>query len=229
MLTLIIETSTERGIVSIFRDDKEIFFAELPFGYNNSKFLLPQIDEALKKTDIKASDLTQIVVGIGPGSYTGIRVGVIIAKTMSYPFKLPLIGICSLQSFLPSTQSSFAVLIDAKIGGVYLTKGHFQNGKLHYTIAPNIFPLDKVAEELTDTEILVTPYKEILKPKIEAIYPNEKWEWQERGPSSTQMHRLALEKFANKEFTTECQLELLYLRKTQAEIEKDLFASKLTT
>jgi tRNA A37 threonylcarbamoyladenosine modification protein TsaB len=55
-----------------------------------------------------------IAVGIGPGSYTGIRVGAALAKTLAYGWNIPLLGFCSLKAFEP-----LPVLIDARMGGFY--------------------------------------------------------------------------------------------------------------
>ena len=123
MLTLLIEASTERGMIAILDKENILFHEELPFGYNNSKYLLPTIEKALHVTNLSVKQLSTIAVGIGPGSYTGIRIAAATAKALSYACKIPLVGICTLEGFVPNRDGSFATIIDAKISGTYLIKG----------------------------------------------------------------------------------------------------------
>ncbi len=102
MLTLLIETSTERGLIALFDETTALFQVDLPFGYNNSKYLLPMLKQELKESSHTLDQIALVAVGIGPGSYTGIRIGATVAKTLSFAQKLPLIGICSLEGFIPN-------------------------------------------------------------------------------------------------------------------------------
>lgn len=199
---LLIETSTERAMVAIVKGEKLLFHAALPFGFQHSRYLLPQIDAGLKISKIEA-----IAVGIGPGSYTGMRVGAMTAKTLAYASKIPLVGICTLHTF----HAKAPVLIDAKIGGCYLAIG--EN-------AAEVLPLDQLYNRLQGLSHLVTPHATPLKAKLDLLYPNNPWQWEELAPNPLRMASLAARKLANGEFTLDGHLELLYLRKTQAEIER---------
>src|SRR5262249_52696695 len=136
MPLLIIETSTEQGCAAIVANGKVTFLAQIPTGLQNSTYLLPEIQRGLQLLDMDPQQLHSIAVGIGPGSYTGIRVGAIVAKTLSFALKKPLIGICSLKCFTPTLEGYFAVLIDAKIGGVYVLKGLKKGSSIQYLDDP---------------------------------------------------------------------------------------------
>jgi tRNA threonylcarbamoyl adenosine modification protein YeaZ len=220
MLTLIIETSTERGLIALLDGKTLLFQTMLPFGYNNSKFLLPAIEAELKNKALTLQQLSLIAVGIGPGSYTGIRIGVVVAKTLAYALKKPLIGLCSLTGFIPDSDGPFAVLIDAKIGGVYLLTGEKNGEKISFTSQPEVCEWIHIKERLKGIKILVTPYSARIQPLMQTHYPELDCEWQEIGPSALQLGHSALEKFHQGEFSEDTHLDLLYLRKTQAEIEK---------
>ncbi|MBA3957887.1 MAG: tRNA (adenosine(37)-N6)-threonylcarbamoyltransferase complex dimerization subunit type 1 TsaB [Parachlamydiaceae bacterium] len=216
MLTLLIETSTERGIVAIRKNDQLVFQKALPFGYQNAQLLLPTIEEGLSDLKCSAQDLSLIASGIGPGSYTGLRIGAMVAKTLAYACQKPLIGICSLETFVPQTSGRFAALIDAKIGGVYLLKGDYNQGKIEYLSEALITPLDTLKTWLDDVEIVVTPNASRLRPLLESQFPHLQWE--ENSPSPLRMGFIALERWKMGQVNND--LELLYLRQTQAEIEK---------
>lgn len=213
MFSLAIDTSTEKGFI-IFMENEHILFQKMfPFGLNNSKYLLPEMEAALKQMPRDLKDIDFIAVGIGPGSYTGIRVGVIVAKTMAFALNKPLVTFCSLQSFVPNGEESYAAVLDAKIGGAYVLKGGETN--------PLVMPLNQIGEYLKDIKTLITPNALILKPKLASLYPSNPWAWQESDPNPLYIGKLTVKKFQKGEFSDGKQLELLYLRKTQAEIEKE--------
>lgn len=223
MTILVIETSTERGIVACVNGDHQLFSIELPFGLLNSQFLLPELDRGLKSSGIVLTDLTHVVVGIGPGSYTGIRVGVIVAKTLAFSLKIPLIGICSLDSFLPDCEGEFATVIDAKIGGVYLQKGCLKNGQVFPLLERQVVSLAEAAILLNlETELIVTPNATSLALKLATHAPESHWRWLECYPSAIRMAALGLEKYHFGDYSITGHLDLLYMRKTQAEIELEL-------
>lgn len=205
MYSLIIETSTKRGIVAIMDDGKARYFAGLPFGYSNSRFLLPKIDEGLECVGIKAQQLDRIVVGIGPGSYTGIRVGAAAAKSISYASQVSLIGICTLKCFIPVKDGPFAAIIDAKMGGAYFMKGVRSQDKILYTSEPYVCSLEHLEPHLKNIQVLVTPESSRLQPIL------SQWEWQETGPDPAHMNFLANEKYEKGEYSVDGTLKLLYL------------------
>jgi tRNA threonylcarbamoyladenosine biosynthesis protein TsaB len=221
MLTLLIETSTERGIVAILQGLKVTSRVELPYGLSNSSYLLPAIENQFHAQSLSLKDFNLIVVGVGPGSYTGIRVAATTAKSLAYASRLPLIGMCSLEGFTPENEGPFAALIDAKIGGAYILKGIMQNGKCSFISQPTVCSLEKLQTELKDITTIVTPNSKVIKPKLEELFPDSEWEWEERSPNPIQIVSTALHKFETGADSDVNSLELLYLRKTQAELERE--------
>lgn len=218
-MILLIETSTERGVVGVIHEGKILFEKELPFGFQNSHYLVPTIEEGLQSIGVLPEKLKAVSVGIGPGSYTGIRVGVAVAKTFSFALKIPLIGISSLLGFIPIEDGFFAALIDAKIGGVYLIKGNKSGKDVHYLTEPDVVPLGNLKQALVGVEWLVTPNSQILKTKIEL---DNGQKWIEIGPSLEHLAAISQQKFDNKDYSLDAKTDILYLRKTQAELEKGL-------
>jgi tRNA threonylcarbamoyladenosine biosynthesis protein TsaB len=223
MLSLLIETSTEQGLVAIISDQKVVFQGHLPPGFQNSKYLLPEIDKGMKELKLKFEDLKYIAVGIGPGSYTGIRVGVITAKTLAFSANRPLVGVCALETFVPDQENeTFAVMIDAKIGGAYLITGKRHLGDVEYFSSPKISELKDLENLLKGVEVIVTPQSVPLRAKIEKIYPDNLWKWQEKGPDPIHMNRIASSQYQSGLYSLDGHLEILYMRKTQAEIEREM-------
>lgn len=219
MTFLVIETSTERGCVALFKENILIYHCKLPFGLQNSKSLFPEIVKAFTNLSLNPADLKWIAVGVGPGSYTGIRVGAMTAKTFAFALNIPLIGICSLSGFVPDFDGSFASVIDAKIGGVYLQCGNVSQGVVSWLSEPSLCSLENAVEILKDIKTLISPNYGLLKQKFESLVKNSNWNWVESDPFPTAMAKIARHKYDRGEFSSDQQLNLLYLRKTQAEIE----------
>ncbi|KAA1421302.1 tRNA (adenosine(37)-N6)-threonylcarbamoyltransferase complex dimerization subunit type 1 TsaB [Nocardioides humilatus] len=88
--------------------------------------LTPLVDEALRRVGITPRDLTAIAVGVGPGPFTGLRVGLVSARTMAYVLEIPVYGVCSLDVLAVEAIDSgtvdgpFVVASDARRREVYL-------------------------------------------------------------------------------------------------------------
>lgn len=93
-----LETSTTVCSVSVSGDGKILSLREQNDAKSHASQLNPFIEEALKEAGISASELSAIAVSKGPGSYTGLRIGVSTAKGMAYALQLPLIAIDTLYS-----------------------------------------------------------------------------------------------------------------------------------
>lgn len=224
---LAFDTSTERCAFALFSGEKPLFSVQLPFGIQSAQKLLPALQEQLASHAFEVQDLDCITVGIGPGSYTGIRVGVTVAKTLSFACNIPLAGICSLDGFLPTIDGNFAAIIDAKIGGVYMQLGTLKGGeRLILTNSsltkPNVYSIEDAAKLLNGVKVVVTPNADKIKPRLLGTAHGHLLgaiQWEEAYPSCKELLRLGRAKIREGK---DLKLEPLYLRKTQAEIERDL-------
>jgi len=193
---------------------------ELPFGHTHSRFLVATLEEMLKEVKITPKQLGYVVTGVGPGSYTGIRVGVMVAKSLAYSCQIPLIGICTLAAFAPKQEGQFATIFDAKMSGVYLLKGKRENGRILFHSQPEICALTDLEKQLHHTDVLVTPHLDLLKPKVDLACPKNSWKWEESAPSAFHMRLLAQEAYSRGHYSLDGKVEIMYLRKTQAELEQ---------
>ena len=95
---LAIETATKVCSVGLFEDDKLLLLKEEKGDYSHAENLAVFTDEILKESNLASSDLAAIIVSKGPGSYTGLRIGVSFAKGLCYSLKIPLISIDTLHA-----------------------------------------------------------------------------------------------------------------------------------
>ncbi|WP_226647574.1 tRNA (adenosine(37)-N6)-threonylcarbamoyltransferase complex dimerization subunit type 1 TsaB [Mesobacillus subterraneus] len=98
---------------------------------NHSVRVMPAIQTLMEECNIKPAELSKIVVAEGPGSYTGVRIGVTIAKTMAWSLKIPLSGVSSLEVAAASAGRYFdgyvSPFFDARRGQIYTGLYKFEN------------------------------------------------------------------------------------------------------
>ncbi len=121
MKYLFIDTCTSHLVVSIIIDNEIKTYFDEKIDKGMSNYILPEIEKQLKENNIKASSIDAIFVSNGPGSFTGIRVGLTIAKVYAWSLNIKVIPISSLE-VLASTNSdkNNLALMDARRGYVFL-------------------------------------------------------------------------------------------------------------
>ena len=97
-LILLIETGTDICSVGIARDGELLSLRESDEGRDHAKKVACFVDELLRETGVQPDELDAVAVGMGPGSYTGLRIGVSFAKGLCYGLEKPLIAIGSLDA-----------------------------------------------------------------------------------------------------------------------------------
>ncbi|HEO8421837.1 tRNA (adenosine(37)-N6)-threonylcarbamoyltransferase complex dimerization subunit type 1 TsaB [Niallia sp. FSL W8-0635] len=123
MKILAIDTSNFVLGIALYEDGKVIGEYITNLKKNHSIRAMPAIEQLMKECEIKPKDLTKIVVAKGPGSYTGVRIGVTIAKTLAWTLNIPLVGVSSLEVLAASAGRYFdgyvSPLFDARRGQIY--------------------------------------------------------------------------------------------------------------
>ncbi|MCY9277411.1 tRNA (adenosine(37)-N6)-threonylcarbamoyltransferase complex dimerization subunit type 1 TsaB [Bacillus haynesii] len=134
MTILAIDTSNLTFGVALIKDGKMIAEHISHLKKNHSVRAMPAIDELLKECGLEPNDLTQIAVAKGPGSYTGVRIGVTIAKTLAWSLNIPIKTVSSLEVLAANGrffQGLICPLFDARRGQVYTGLYQYRGGKLH--------------------------------------------------------------------------------------------------
>jgi len=98
MIILGIETTSEIGSVALVKDGRLVSELILEKPLRHSRYVIPAIDKLLRNAQVKLTDIAKIAVGVGPGSFTGIRVGIAIAKGLSCDGSILLCGVPSMEN-----------------------------------------------------------------------------------------------------------------------------------
>lgn len=111
MKSLFIDTHDAEILIGLFEDDELIDQRQKVSSRNHSDYTMPMIDDILKSNNLSVHDLNTILVVNGPGSFTGVRLGVTIAKTLAYTLNIPIKTITSLEAYAISYGSSKEKLV----------------------------------------------------------------------------------------------------------------------
>jgi tRNA threonylcarbamoyl adenosine modification protein YeaZ len=121
-LVLALDTSTVVN-VGLARGDRVLATATVADQMAHVEELMPLVSECIDDAAVSVADLGQLVVGVGPGPFTGLRVGVVTARMLSYVLRIGLHGVCSLDvlaaQFLGESPDEFVVATDARRREVY--------------------------------------------------------------------------------------------------------------
>lgn len=179
MIWLGIDTANTPLSIVIVENGKVITEENTTTSVNHSLRAMPAIEEAFKRAKMMPADIDQIVVAEGPGSYTGVRIGVTIAKTLAWTLNKPLVGVSSLQSLAVNGlffEGLICPIIDARRKHVYAGIYHSESLKLvqkvddqHISIKELIQKIDAFDEPILfigqDVALYRDEIKEALKEK----------------------------------------------------------------
>ena len=162
MKYLFIDSATTNLVVAIINEGKIAYIYNNNDNHDTSSKMMPVLAEAFDKAELKPQDIDKIFAVTGPGSFTGIRVGLTVAKTMAYTLNIPIVPISSLE--VMASGNGGTALINARRG--YVFAGTYDND------LNNVYPDSYVL--MNDS--LAKPYIsydsfdfETLKPNIDVL------------------------------------------------------------
>lgn len=154
MKVLAIDTSNHPMSVALVEDEALMATTTLNMVRNHSIFLMPTIDNLMKRVGWQPTDLDRVVVAKGPGSYTGVRIAVTTAKTLSLTLKIPVVGLSSLavvaMNTLPTTRGLIVPFFDARRGNVFAGGYQWVNGQLENKLPESHLEIDELLKKLAD-------------------------------------------------------------------------------
>ncbi len=187
MIILGLDTSTIIGSWGLIdTNKKDILISEYNLNLpkkTHSERLLPALKEMLIRCNITLEQIEGLAVSIGPGSFTGLRIGVMSIKTMAYALNIPLSGVSTLEALayqVKSYSGRICAIIDARMQEVYMAS-YYSNGKeLKELTSPIVRPLEDILIEMkenNESSIFVGNANQIYREMIisylgdKAIFP----------------------------------------------------------
>lgn len=171
---LLIDTSNQPLSVAITQDDKVLNEINTNEKTNHSVQLMPAISKVITDSQLTKEDIDAIVVAEGPGSYTGLRIGVTVAKTLAYALNAELYGVSSLKALAATATEETGLIVpifDARREAVYIGVYKNENGQLKQIIEDQYITIKSLLDLLHELD---EPYKFIGtdSEKLESLLDN---------------------------------------------------------
>lgn len=124
MLTLALESSAKSASVALVEDGQLLAQYNQNTGLTHSRTLLPMAEDLLRNTECSIRDLDRVAVAVGPGSFTGVRIGVATVKGLCWALELPAVGVSTLEAMAWHGQGQpegtvICCAMDARRGQIY--------------------------------------------------------------------------------------------------------------
>ena len=178
---LAIDTSSEACSIAIHANGKTNYFHEIS-SVKHSERILSIVDELLLDSQIKIDELDLIACGVGPGSFTGIRLSCSITQGLGYSLELPVVGISSLSSIAHQLNKSkdinkICCLVNAHMNQIYVGQYQFMSGKITESLerVVNVSDFSMKSLNLDNSFVILGDGCELINIKTSAIiYPHAK-------------------------------------------------------
>lgn len=150
---LLIDTSNQPLSVAVMQDNQLLSELNSNLKKNHSAQLMPAIESVIKESGIGKKEIDAIIVAQGPGSYTGLRIGVTVAKTLAYALDAKLYGVSSLAALAATVDERAELIVplfDARREAVYTGVYQYQSGQLKQIIEDQYLPITDLLTILHD-------------------------------------------------------------------------------
>ncbi len=222
MIILGVECSALSAGAAVLENGKLVAENFVNCGLTHSETLMPMIDSALKMAGKDIDDVDLIAVSDGPGSFTGLRIGIGTVKGLAMGAGKKVLGVSPLRALCFGVKGfggKIAALMDARRGQVYCAVYKWESDKLTEITEPSAMPLSELLMSLKDEEVMyvgdgASAFKEEIKEKQgnNAYFPSESFLFQRASfiAAAAEGHEGIDEKL----------LQPFYLRRPQAERER---------
>lgn len=224
MLLLAIDTSTPRVAVAIGESGRVRAEIGLTGARRHAEQLAPAIAYLREQTRVEFDQLAAVAVGIGPGLFTGLRVGVTTAKIMAQALRIPVVTVPSLDLVafpLRSSRRLLAVVLDARRHEVYSAQYRPVPGGVQRVSDYTVGPADDLVAELAaggDEVLLAGDGIDANRDTFEALDRVEHAGPDFDAPSASALVALASRRVEQEEFVAPHEVRPLYLRASDAEL-----------
>jgi len=223
MRILGVDTSSKVATAAICEDDKLVCEFILNNKMTHSQTIMPIIDECLKNSELSAEDIDVFAVSEGPGSFTGLRIGVTTIKGLAHAVNKPVVGVNTIEAMaynLPFCPYVISPIMDARREQVYNAIYKFDGEVLCEIKDPRAISIQELLDELDkmgENAVFLGDGVPVFKEKIKEVL-GEKALF---APYNANMQRASSVCLAarNKEAIHYSKLSPIYLRKSQAERE----------
>lgn len=223
MKILAIETSTKNFSLAVADGEKVLRSRNVVLKKVLSSSIIPKISEILKQSGLELKDLNGIAVGLGPGSFTSLRVGLATVKGLAFAAQKPIVGIPSLdvlaQGCAGASEDWICTINDARRNLLYACLYQNQNGRIKRTGDYLLAGIDDVLSRIKGPTLFTGDgaalYSKEIMEKKGKIADEKLW-----YPQAKQMIPVALERFRKKAYDSLDHLNPMYLYPEDCQVNR---------
>ncbi len=175
MKILAFESSAVSAAVALIEDKKLVAQSFQNCGLTHSRTLLPMAESLLAGCGVPLSAVDAFAVAAGPGSFTGLRIGVATVKGLAFPSDTPCVGVSTLEAMaynLEGFSEEICCVMDARAGQVYNARFRWQHDHLYRLCEDRAIRLDELAAEIASTpQIVIGDGADLCYTKLNSICP----------------------------------------------------------
>ena len=227
MIILAFDSTAKAASVAITDDEQLLALYNIDNGLTQSELLLPMAENMLKNLKLTFDDVELLACAVGPGSFTGVRIGVALVKGIAFGKNIPCVSVSTLDELgenLAGLEGIIVPVMDARRQQVYTATYKGRDGKLEKLTSDRAIAISELADELKEYSepiYLVGDGYEVAKRGLEAagvkVQNTPKLLITENAYS---VALVAKRKHENGEATTDLEIAPTYLRMPQAERER---------
>lgn len=222
MKILAIDTSTKFLSLAIAEDNRILakFHEENPM--KHASLLIPTIDSLLKKNKLRLKNIDVIVLSIGPGSFTGLRIGVATSKGLSLGLGIPIVAIPTLDviayNFINEEKLLLCPVIDAKKNKIYSSFYHSHRNKLHRLSGNMLIDIDALLGKIKKPTLMFGDAIKLYSGQLKGnkLISISKKEWY---PRAEVLIKMGFEEARKRKFVNPDKLAPLYLHSQYCQIK----------
>lgn len=224
MRVLGVDTSTMTAGIGIVEEDEILVEVKFSVKITYSEILLSCIDQALKNVGLKINQMDGFAVSIGPGSFTGLRIGLSTLKGLSFATGKPLASIPSLDALAYLSlycQHPVVAMLDAKKDQVYTAIYETRDGKLKRQSEYLVIDVEDLVKRISQKTLFVGPGAKLYQKRlIELLKDRACFSLVEQSlPSGATVALLGSKRLILGQIEDIVDLEPMYLRKSEAELK----------
>lgn len=225
MLILALDSTAVVATVALCRDETPIASFTVKNGNTHSETLLPMVEAVLKAANVTVADVDLFACSVGPGSFTGVRIGTATIKGLAFGQNKPCIGVSTLEALAQNAVPFDGIIcpvMNARRGQVYNALFRFENGILTRLCEDRALSVAELATELAEMALPFTLCGDGVA-EFERLAPNSaptRLPEPLKDQSAVSVAQVALRAHRRGESSTDADLKPVYLRLPQAERER---------
>ncbi len=229
MKILAVDTCLPVASVAVAEEEKLLGLFYINNGLTHSTKLIPMIESLLSELDLTTAEIDAFACTNGPGSFTGIRIGMATVKGLAMPGNKPVVAVSSLAATAYNFSCQPLIIIpmtDARNSQVFYGKYQFTKADFKEILPPSVAEVAEIAKNIADPCIVcgdgAVKYTEILKQNPNIMFAPA----HQNMPNAASLAAAAFDEIEKHGFPPSEKIDALYVRKSSAEQEKERMNKK---